>query len=415
MKAEIVVVGTELLLGEILDSNSKYLAGILNECGIDLYYISTVGDNRQRLSSVLTTALDRADLVITTGGLGPTMDDVTKEVVADIFGEELILHEESLAKIEQFFAKRHRVMSQNNTKQAMVPESAVVVPNPTGTAPGIILSKEGKTVICLPGVPMELKVMMNETVVPHLKKMSTSELTIRSRVLRTHSIGESALEEKLEELMEKQTNPTIALLAKSGEVHLRLTAKGEPDKVDGMLDRAEEAIRLRIGEFVYGYGEEGLEYMVGRLLKERNLTLGVAESCTGGFISGRITDVPGSSAYFDCGLVTYSNESKIKLLGVPEDVLSTYGAVSREVAIAMAEGFRKIYGVDIALSATGLAGPDGGSKEKPVGLVYIGLAAQGFSTYAEHRFASHRAGNRQSTVTVSLQLLYRFLTGQLEE
>lgn len=416
MKAEIVTVGTELLLGEILDTNSRYLARLLNEYGIDLYYMSTVGDNWERLIPVLQTALDRVDLVITTGGLGPTMDDVTKEAVSSIFGEELILHQESMVKIERFFEKRHRIMSQNNRKQAMVPESAVVVPNPIGTAPGIILSKSGKTVICLPGVPMELRVMLEQTVLPHLKKMCGNHLlTIRSKVLRTYGIGESALEERIGDLIKEQTNPTVAPLAKSGEVHLRLTAKGAPDEVDSLIQKAEEALCLRIGEFVYGYGEDELEDMVGEILKERGLRIGVAESCTGGLISSRLTDVPGSSAYFDCGLVTYNDKAKMRLLGVPEKLLNTCGAVSAEVARAMAEGLRRNHGVDIGLSATGLAGPGGGNQKRPVGLVYIGLAAEGFTTHAEYRFASNRVGNKECAANMGLQLLYRYLVDRLEE
>ena len=251
MKAEVITVGTELLLGEIVDTNSAYLARLLNDCGIDLYYMSSAGDNWERFASVLKTALDRVDLIITTGGLGPTTDDITKEVVAEIFGEELVLDKESLVNIEKFFMKRHRVMSLNNRKQAMIPKSAIVVPNPAGTAPGIILSKNGKTVICLPGVPLEIRAMVENTVMPYLKKISGASITIRSKVLRLCNIGESALEERIRDLIDEQNNPTIAPLAKTGEVFIRITAKGDPDEVDGMIEETEKKIRTYVGEFIY--------------------------------------------------------------------------------------------------------------------------------------------------------------------
>lgn len=414
MKAEVITVGTELLLGEIVDTNSAYLARLLNDCGIDLYYMSSAGDNWERFASVLKTALDRVDLIITTGGLGPTTDDITKEVVAEIFGEELVLDKESLVNIEKFFMKRHRVMSLNNRKQAIIPKSAIVVPNPAGTAPGIILSKNGKTVICLPGVPLEIRAMVENTVMPYLKKISGASITIRSKVLRLCNIGESALEERIRDLIDEQNNPTIAPLAKTGEVFIRITAKGDPDEVDGMIEETEKKLRTCVGEFIYGCGEDELEKMVGEILKERKLKLGVAESCTGGLISNRLTNIPGSSEYFDCGLVTYSNAAKMRLLGVSNGILDAFGAVSAETARAMAEGLLKNHNVDIGLSVTGLAGPDGGEEGKPVGLVYIGLVAEGFVTHVEYRFASNRIVNKESAANLGLQLLYRYLTGKLE-
>ncbi|MBZ4646256.1 MAG: competence/damage-inducible protein [Clostridia bacterium] len=412
MNAEIIAVGTELLLGQILNTNAQFLSVELSNLGIDVYFQTVVGDNQKRLEETLQTALKRADIVILTGGLGPTKDDLTKETIAQVLNLQLKLHQESLDKIKEFFAKMHRVMASNNEKQAFLPEGSIILPNNNGTAPGCIIEKDNNIVIMLPGPPKEMQPMFKEYVYPYLLKKSP--YTIYSKVLRIFGIGESSLEEKLIDIFENQSNPTIAPYAKQGEVTLRITAKCESEEVaKGLIAPVEEQIRNRLGIMVYGIEEESLEEVTCKLLMEKNLTLATAESCTGGLLAEKITSTPGISKCFHTGVVTYSNESKVNLLGVSQDTLQQYGAVSCQTALEMAKGIRERSKADIGISITGIAGPGGGTPQKPVGLVYVGMATQQKCWYNELRLVGNRERIRNITVMNALDMLRKYLlTGE---
>ena len=310
-----------------------------------------------------------------TGGLGPTQDDLTKETVAELLGKKLVLHEESLKKIEDFFIKLNRPMAKSNAKQAYLPEGSKIIKNSNGTAPGCIIETDNKVIIMLPGPPSEMKPMFEETVIPYFAELLPYKLV--SKYLRIFGIGESSMEEKIIDLIESQTNPTIAPYAKEGEVTLRITAKcGKGEDAEVLLNPVIEEIKLRLGNTVYSFKDEPLELVTGKLLIDSNITIAIAESCTGGIISGKLTNVPGISKVFNRGIISYSNEAKIENLKVSKDTLEKYGAVSMETAIEMANGVRKVANTDLGFSVTGIAGPDGGTDEKPIGLVYIALASK---------------------------------------
>ena len=408
MRCEIVAVGTELLLGNIVNTNAQYLSQKLADLGIDVYYHVVVGDNLQRLSETIKTALIRSDLVITSGGLGPTVDDLTKEGVSDALGLKLLPDEASIRKIKELFGRVGRTMTENNLKQGYIPEGAAIFENDNGTAPGVLIEKNDKLVIMLPGPPKELYPMFEDKVLPYLRTKVNS--TIRSRMLRVIGVGESAAEDMLKEIFAAQTNPTIAPYAKEGEVHLRITAKAETvGEADKLIDKLQEKVKGVLGENIYGYDEESLEEVVVKLLTERKLTVAFAESCTGGLISSRITDVPGASASLMYGVTSYSNEAKIKILGVNEDTIRKYGAVSSQTAEEMAAGIRKLNGTDIGLSVTGIAGPDGGSAEKPIGLCYIGIAVGDKVEAHKFIFNGNRKRIKWSASSKALDLLRREL------
>jgi nicotinamide-nucleotide amidase len=391
LKAELVFVGTELLLGEILNTNAQYLSQQLALLGIDLYHQQVVGDNAERLAAVFRQALGRCDVVIASGGLGPTMDDLTREVAAEVTGRPLETDQAILADLQAWFAGRGRTMAPNNARQAMVPRGATALLNDRGTAPGLLIpADDGKVVILLPGPPIELRPMFEQQVAPYLaRQLGATPHVLVSRTLRFIDIGESALEDGLKDLIAAQGDPSIAPYAKTGEVHLRLATKAN-DQAAGLARIApvEAEIRRRFGQHIYGVDGTSLEEAVGHLLLERGLSLAAAESCTGGLISKRITDVAGSSAYFGMGLVTYSNEAKMRLLGVPAATLEAYGAVSEETVRAMAEGALRTSGAGIAVAVSGIAGPGGGTPEKPVGTVCFGLAARGTEPAAPSGAAS---------------------------
>ncbi len=373
MKGEIIAVGTELLLGNIVNTNAQYLSQKLADLGIDVYYHVVVGDNLKRLTETIKTSLERSDIVITSGGLGPTADDITKEGAAQAMGLKLLPDEESIERIKKMFSSTGRIMTENNIKQGYIPEGAVVLENNNGTAPGVLIEKEGKIVIMLPGPPKELYPMFESKVLPYLK--SKTDSTIRSKVLRVIGVGESAVEHMLKDIFDSQANPTIAPYAKDGEVHLRITAKtGIPEEADSLIAEMEQKVRAILDDNIYGCNEETLEEAVLKLLQKKNLTISLAESCTGGLVASRLTDIPGASASLISGVVSYSNESKINILKVKEETIRKYGAVSPQTAEEMAVGAKKLSNTDIGLSITGIAGPDGGSAEKPVGLCYIGIA-----------------------------------------
>lgn len=373
MNAEILAVGTELLMGQIANTNAQYISARLPDVGIGVYYHSVVGDNPLRLKECLSQALSRCDLVILTGGLGPTQDDLTKETVAEAVNRKLVLDQKSLDKMESFFRKLNRPMTQNNVKQAYLPEGSIIIRNSNGTAPGCIIEEGAKTIIMLPGPPSEMKPMFEETVIPYF--MEKSEFSLVSKFLRIFGIGESAMESMIMDLIDGQSNPTIAPYAKEGEVTLRLTAKYQKNmKTEDVIAPVEAEIRRRLGDTVYSSENKNMEEVAADLLLKSGTTIAIAESCTGGLVSAKLTDIPGISAVFDRGLVTYSNRSKIQILGVKQETLDVYGAVSEQTAREMAEGVRNHSGVDLGLSITGIAGPDGGTAEKPVGLVYVALA-----------------------------------------
>lgn len=406
MKAELVMVGTELLLGETIDTNSAYISQLLGQLGIDIYYKSTVGDNWLRMIEILSQALSRSDLVITSGGLGPTMDDITREVVAAVTNNKLSLNQTALTNIEDYFNKTKRHMTVNNHKQAYLPEGAICIENNWGTAPGIIsVLANGKIIICLPGVPRELKGMMNQTVIPYLTK-KTHNRRLLSRTLRFVGIGESQLEAEIKDILTKQTNPTIAPYPSLGEVKLRITAKAETEEqaTELILPVEQQLINL-LKPYYYGADEDTLESIVAAKLCERNETLVTAESCTGGLIAHRLTNIPGSSEYFERGFITYSNQSKIELLGVNPRLIATVGAVSKEVAQAMASGARQLSNATWGLSVTGIAGPGGGTKAKPVGLVHMCLVGNGHTISEVHRFQGSREEIKFRVSQAALNLL----------
>lgn len=373
MNAEILCVGTELLLGNIVNTNAAYLSNELAALGINVYYHSVIGDNPKRLEEALAIAFKRNDLVITTGGLGPTYDDLTKETIADYFGLPLELHQDSLERIQDFFDHNSSKMMANNEKQALMPKGAVVFDNQCGTAPGCAIEAQGKVAIMLPGPPSENQMMFERSVKPYLRRFC--DHTLVSRTVYLCGIGESTTETLLKDMMVNSTNPTIAPYAKGGEVHLRITASA-PDEEAGwaMIEPVIDAIRQRLGQHIYGIDVNNLQQAVINELLSRCQRVATAESCTGGLISKWLTDIPGSSQVFAGGVCAYTDPVKISLLGVRQSTLERVTAVSQETAIEMAEGIRKRLDTDYALSTTGIAGPDGGTSEQPVGLVYIAVA-----------------------------------------
>lgn len=373
MICEIISVGTEILLGNIVDSNARYLSEKLSLLGFDVYHHSVVGDNLERLVNQINLSRSRSDIIITTGGLGPTDDDITKEGLSKALSVEMVLHEKSLMRIKNYFDKTGRNMPEINKRQAYMPLNSKAVDNDNGTAPGVICEHEEKIFILLPGPPKEMEPMFVDKIIPYLKQKSNS--IIRSQIMKVVGIGESSLQDMLNDLIIKQTNPTIALYAKQGEVQIRITAKSEDkEHADFIINESIEKVKEKLGDNVYGYNEDTLEYIVNDMLQQNNKTIAIAESCTGGLVSSRLIDIPNASKSYINGVICYSNESKMNILGVKQDTLTNYGAVSKETAIEMAIGIKEISKTDIGLSITGIAGPDGGTEEKPVGLCYIGIA-----------------------------------------
>lgn len=409
MNCALISVGTELLFGQITNTNTVYLSRQLNALGLNVLYHYTVGDNPKRLQDLIEYTLSKADLIITTGGLGPTQDDLTKEIAAQALGDSLVIHKPSLERLEYFFSKLNREMTENNVKQAYLPRNAQVFQNDVGTAPGFALDKNNKIIICLPGPPREMKHMYENYVEPYLKQKSSDH--IFSKMLRFFGIGESALETELLDLISGQSDPTLATYAKEGEVSLRITSKR------GTLKEAQDAVKnmsnqvtQRLGQYIYSYDDEELVQVVGKRLLENHISISTAESCTGGLLASRLTDIPGISAVFDRGLVTYSNHSKIQELGVKEDTLNRFGAVSKETAIEMVKGLQRISGSRICISVTGLAGPDGGTDEKPVGLVYVAMAFDDEIKYKEFNLGNRsRSWIRNYTILLILDMINKTL------
>ncbi len=399
--AELLCVGTELLLGDIVNTNAAYLSRRLAELGIGVYHHSVVGDNPERLAAALSLALSRADLVVTSGGLGPTKDDLTKETAAELLGLPMELDEKALEDIKAYFSATGRVMTENNIKQAMMPRGAVVFKNSYGTAPALAIEKGEKTVIMLPGPPVELVPLYSGAVLDYLKVRSGRAIV--SRNLHFFGIGESALAQKLDDLMTNSKNPTVAPYCDSGEVRLRVTAEGsDEESARAMCDECvEKILNSEVGPLVYGVDVENMERALVDALHRTGLTLSTAESCTGGLIAKRITDIAGCSDVFMGGFVTYTNEIKEKLLGVKLETLEAYTAVSAEVAMEMARGARERTGSNIALSATGIAGPGGGSELTPVGTVFIGISTKDGESFRKLSLSANRSREFIRTVSAT--------------
>lgn len=411
LTAEILSIGTELLLGDIINTDAQVISQGLSELGINLFYTSVVGDNPERIKKSVELAKSRADLLITTGGLGPTYDDITKETVSACYSRPLVRHEPTIERLEEYFTKRGIKLTENNYSQAMLPEGCDVLVNDWGTAPGVALEAEGKMVIMLPGPPSECGPMWKERAMPWLR--SKSDACLVSRTIRVVGLGESPMEAMLRPIIEKMTNPTVAPYAKVGECLLRVTAKAPThDEAFAMTEPVVKDMCERLGDVVYGVDAESLEARVVELMTEKKLTLVTAESCTGGLVSQRITSVPGSSEVYLGGGVTYSNEMKTKLLGVPAELIAEHGAVSGEVAAAMARGARERFGADVAIALSGVAGPSE-SEGKPMGLVYIGLSTEAGEVVRRCRFG--RAGGRErvrsNAATTALDMVRRAVSG----
>lgn len=409
---ELISVGTEILLGDILNTDAQFLSIELARLGISVIHQSTVGDNRERLLAQLKEAADRSDIIILSGGLGPTPDDLTKEVCCEFFGKKMFLHEPTVEKIKTYFSTKGMKMAQNNLKQAMLPKDCVIFPNDNGTAPGMAIEKDGVHILVLPGPPRELKTMFRNCAVPYL--MQFSDRIIVSHNIRTFGIGESLMAERVNDLFDAE-NPTVAPYAKDGEALLRVTAMARTkEEAENLCEPVINEIKNRLDGFVYGVDYTCIEEAVIEKLKEKHMKVATAESCTGGLIAKRITDVPGASEVFDCGIISYANEIKHRVLGVSEDDLNKYGAVSEPVARQMAQGALKVSGADIAVSVTGIAGPDSDSTNKPVGLVYIGLADRDNVWVRELRTSrKDRSYNRYVSASNALNMIRLYIDNKL--
>ena len=410
--AEIIAVGTELLLGNIVNTNARDLSQALSSVGVNVFWHTVVGDNPQRLKEALDIARKRADVIITTGGLGPTYDDLTKQTICEAFGKPLVLHPDILEGIRTFFEKNaHRKMPENNIQQAELPEGCTVFDNPVGTAPGCAFEAGGVHVLMLPGPPFEMLTMLKNHVLPYLRGLSDE--VIVSHDIMTFGLGESPMEELLREKMSRMENPSLATYAKPSEVRLRATAKaGSAEAAEAMLAPVVREVTELLGNYVYGIDVASLEEVCFRRLKEQGLTLATAESCTGGRIAERITALPGVSAVYRGGVVSYWTSVKADVLGVPQALLDEHGAVSEKTARAMAEGARRITGAEVAVSVTGVAGPDPDERGMPVGIVYIGLATPDGTFCRACDFGKRRRDRIQDLASNNaLDVLRRYLTG----
>lgn len=405
MTAEIVCVGTEILLGDIVNTNAAYLAEQCAGIGLSCYYQSVVGDNKERLSETIRTAIGRSDIVLLSGGLGPTQDDLTKETAALVLGKELVLDEHSRQRIEEYFTKKGVEITDNNWKQAYVPQGSIVLDNNNGTAPGMIMESDAARVILLPGPPNELKPMFEQSVRPYLEALEPG--VICSRIVKICGVPESTVETQIKDLIQNQTNPTIAPYAKTGEVHIRVTAKANDEKeAKSLIKPIVRELKARFGMDVYST-EEGvdLQKAVVELLIANKLTVSTVESCTGGMLAARLIDIPGVSESFKYGYITYSNKAKRRILGVKKATIEKYGAVSAQTAKEMAKGAAILSKSDVTVAITGIAGPDGGTEEKPVGLVYIACQICGRTIVKELRLSGNRNKIRENTVAQALILM----------
>ena len=411
MKAEMIAVGTEILLGDIVNTDAQVISMGLNELGIDVYYQTVVGDNPERLKEVLDIARKRSDLIITTGGLGPTLDDLTRETIAEAFGKQLVLHKPTLRRITAFFEQIGREMTQNNVKQAMLPADCKVLANDWGTAPGCVFEADGVHVMMLPGPPRECTPVFRTAGMAYLARLADG--VIVSHHIRIFGIGESTMEEKLHDLMEHSSNPTVAPYAKDGECLVRVTAKADTkEAAEQLLEPVVRQVCDQLGDVVYGVDVSDLAHAVAKVLTEKGLSLSVAESCTGGLLSKRITDVPGASVFYKGGACTYCNEIKVKVLGVKQETLDRYTAVSSQTAREMAEGIAKAYGTDLGIGITGYAGPDGGEDGTPAGTIYIGIYDRGRTQVRCILSPRGREGARWEAANHALDMILRAAEGR---
>jgi nicotinamide-nucleotide amidase len=413
MNAHIITIGDEILIGQTLNTNAAFIGKELVENNINVTKTSVIGDIESEILNEFKTTLEANDVVIVTGGLGPTHDDVTRKCVVNFFNTELIKSDEVLEDINSLFKKRGRKITKINEGQALVPKIAQVIRNSLGTAPGIWIENEGKIFIVMPGVPYEMIEMMNSYVIPKLKEIlgETESITIRKTLLTT-GIAESTLFEKLGDLNELLGESKLAFLPSQFGVKLRITVEAKSEeKANNKITEIEQRIRSKAGRYIFGKDEELLEAVLGKILKERGLTLSVAESCTGGLISNILTNISGSSSYFERGIVSYSNAAKVEILKVNEDTIMENGAVSLEVARQMAEGVKSISGTDLGLATTGIMGPTGATTDKPIGLVYIGICDDKVCTAKEFQFGDDRILNKQRAAQTALEMLRRHLLG----
>jgi nicotinamide-nucleotide amidase len=406
MRAEILSIGTELLLGQIVDTNANFLAQQLPALGLDLYYVSQIGDNLQRLADAFERALERSDVIITSGGLGPTEDDLTREAIAQVMGEQLEIQPHLEEELRGFFVRRGRTMPERNVKQATTIRSGTYLPNPVGTAPGWWVERAGKVIVSMPGVPHEMHKMWEEQAQPRLARLITGGVIV-SRTLKLVGIGESHAEEALGELTHSP-NPTLATYAKSDGIHLRLTAKAAaPADAERLLDAFEPTVRERVAEWVYGSENDSFPAVVGDLLRSQGLKLAVAESATGGQLASLITEAPGASDYFIAGYVVYSAKAK-EALGVSREILGEHGTVAQATTQALAAAARQAAGADVAIATTGNAGP-GASEDKPVGLLHMVVDIQGRQVCQETRYSTTRTEYKRRGALEALHLLWREL------
>lgn len=412
--AEIITIGTELLLGQLVDTNTSLIAKALFEIGVDVHREMSVGDNEVRIETAVREALTRADIVICAGGLGPTVDDMTRQAIAAALGRPLAADPASMRHLEALFTRLGRPMAENNRAQAHFPLGAAVLPNPHGSAPGFVVDTGEQAVLALPGPPRELLPMLADHAIPWIERRFEPNATFVTRVLRTAGAGESDLDARIADLFKQQKNPSIAMLAQPGLVDVKLTAKARTrENASAMIDEIEPEVRRRLGDCVYGVGDVTLAGVIGDGLRRRRWTLAIAESCTGGLLAAAIVAVPGASDYFKGGCVAYADSAKTQLLDVAPELLERFGAVSEEVAAAMALGAQAALGADVALSTTGVAGPGGGSPEKPIGLVYIGMALPGGAVSVRRLdWPGSREAITRRSVVAALTMLWRTLASQ---
>jgi nicotinamide-nucleotide amidase len=413
MKAYIITIGDEILLGNTLNTNAAYIGSQLFDINIPVVKTSVIGDDNSFIMNELKYASEVADIIIVTGGLGPTHDDVTRKSIVDFFNTELIESKEVLEDIKTLFEKRKRIVTDVNIDQAKVPKVAEVIRNQLGTAPGLWIERDNKIYVMMPGVPYEMQGMMDSTVIPKLKERTgDGQKIILKKMILTTGIPESTLYERLGNIDELLQGAKLAFLPNQFGVKLRLSVEGEDEnELKNKLMEVEQRIRSKAGRYIYGVGDDQLEAVVGRLLLERELKIATAESCTGGLVGNMLTNVSGSSKYFERGVICYSNAAKVEILKVNEDTLAKHGAVSMEVAMQMAEGIKSTSGSDIGLATTGIMGPTGASAEKPVGLVYIGYCDEKVCTAKKFNFGDNRLLNKQRTAQAALDFVRRQLLG----
>ena len=413
MKAYLITIGDEILIGQTVNTNVSLIGEKLTENDVQVIKSSVIADDHNTIINEFKSAFNQAEIIIVTGGLGPTHDDITKKCISEFFNSELIMNESILNDVRELFAKRGRELTKINEEQALVPKIARAIRNENGTAPGIYIEKEGKIFVAMPGVPLEMERMFIDTVIPEIiEKNSKKVSTSKTLNLLTTGIPESFLFQQLGDLDELLVGSKLAFLPNQFGVKMRITSSGETEEIAlNKLLEIEQKIRSLVGRYVYGKNDDTIEEVIAKLLIDRGLKLAVAESCTGGLISNRLTNISGSSAYFERGLITYSNGAKVEHLNVSEDTITEYGAVSLQVAQQMAEGIRAVSGTDLGLAVTGIMGPGGGSADKPIGLVYIGICDNSVVTAKEFKFGENRLLNKDRTSQAALEMLRRFLLG----